>query len=434
MDIDIVCNTDDDRIKANILANSQNREWLALSPPHEGRALLVGSGPSLASKLDYLRYRINHGGVVFALNNAASYLFTQGIMPDYQVILDARPETASLIGPARKHLFGSQVHPSLFEKVPTAELFHPAYAEMDEWIKPIEYGKGYAMVGGGTTVGLTAMCLAFTMGYRNLHLFGYDSCHSVDDKAHVVHQAINDAEPWGTFEWNGKTYKGSLSMIRQAELFGPLSSNLIDMGCHITVDGSGLIFDIVNAGAAVYMSEPEKYRKMWEFEQYRQIAPGEDCLPRFLEVAKPDPESRIIDFGCGTGRASVELAKQGFRPVLVDFVENSRDDEAMGLPFVKSDLRKLPDSLYSNWGYCTDVLEHIDTPDVGPVIESVMSHCKTCFFQVSMIPDNCGQLIGQQLHLTVKPFEWWLDRFFSLGLALKHAKNDGNTATFLVTR
>ena len=434
MDIEIVCNTDDEAIRRNVLANSKGRKWQALIPPHMGRAILVGSGPSLKSTLDILKFRHSQGGVIFAMNNAANYLHSQGITPDYQVILDARPETVSLIGPARKHLFGSQVDPSLFERVPDAGLFQPAYEDIDGWLTELDYQDDFTLIGGGTTVGLTAMCLAYAMGYRSMHLFGYDSCHSDDDESHVIPQAINANEPWGTFEWQGKTYKGSLTMIRQAEVFQPICNNLIDMGCHITVDGSGLIFDIVNTQTRAFMSEKEKYQKMWEFEQYRTVAPGEHCIERFLDVAKPTAESRIIDFGCGTGRASVQLAKLGYKPLLVDFVVNSRDPEALDLPFVQADLKKLPDGIYSNYGFCTDVLEHIDTPEVGEVIESIMGHCRECFFQVSMVPDNCGQLIGQELHLTVKPFEWWLDRFFSLGLSLKHAKNDGNTATFYATR
>jgi len=430
MDIEVTCNTDDATLIANIQANSAGRQWLKMAAPHAGHAVLVGSGPSLAECLDTLRWRKEQGQTVFALNNAANYLATQDIHADYQVIVDARENTASLIGPAKRHLLSSQVHPSLFARLPDAQLFQPAM-EGIEAILPA-YQDDYALIGGGTTVGLSAMCLAFAMGYRHLHLFGYDSCH-MDDKSHVVAQAINNAEPWGTFEWRGKIYKGSITMIRQAELFQPIANNLMDMGCAITVDGRGLIPDIVRDGAAVFMSEPEKYRKMWEFEEYRHTAPGELCIDRFLEVVKPKANDHIIDFGCGTGRGSVRLAEAGFKPLLIDFTQNSRDAAALSLPFIQADLKALP-NVWAKHGYCTDVMEHIDTPDVEAILESVMAHCAGCFFQISLVPDNMGALIGQELHLTVKPFEWWLDRFFSLGYALKHAKNDGISATFYVTR
>ena len=221
-------------------------------------------------------------------------------------------------------------------------------------------------------------------------------------------------------------------MLRQAELFQTVSNNLIDLGCTITVDGSGLIFDIVNKAAKISMTEEEKYRKMWSFEQYRQYAPGEHMVNRFLQVVNPSINSEIIDFGCGTGRGSVELAKQGYHPMLLDFAENSRDSEAMMLPFFNRDLYK-PIDIKAHYGYCTDVLEHIQTENLDAVINNVMECVPQCFFQVCHTEDRMGVLIDQLLHLTVKPFDWWLDKFCALGYSLRHAKNDGPTSTYLVT-
>lgn len=431
LDIKVECNTDDETIFANVSLNSaRTKKWLRVLPEHDGHAVICGSGPSLLDTLDLIRWRVSLGQHVFALNNAANILAKHGIASDYQLIIDARPETFGLLGPAKEHLFCSQVNPAFLDAKPDATIFHPAIDGLED-VLPQADGE-FALVGGGTTSGITALCVAYAMGYRKIHLFGYDSCHR-GDEGHAEHQSINDREPWGTCEWNGKTYRGSITMLRQAELFQPACDALLDLGCTITVDGSGLIPDIARTGG-VEMTEREKYARMWEFDQYRHTSPGEQCVERFIEVAKPFEESRIIDFGCGTGRASVKLAGMGYRPVLVDFVATSRDAEAMDLPFIEADILNLPDSLYSNHGLCADVLEHLPTPDVQKAIESVMSHCKKCFFQVSMVPDNCGKLIGQTLHLTVKPFQWWLDLFFSLGLALTHAKNDGHTATFYAQR
>lgn len=433
MDIEVTCNVADDVLEENIRENSllkQHEQWVEMSPPNDGHAVLVGSGPSLKDTLDTVRWRKAEGQVIFALNNAANYLASQGIESDYQVIMDARRKTASLVGPARKHLFASQVDPYLFEKVPNAVLFQPCMEGIDAFLPP--YDKSYALIGGGTTVGLSAMCLAFAMGYRKLHLFGYDSCHA-EDSAHVVPQKINSDEPWGTMQWNGKTYKGSITMLRQAELFQPVCNNLLDMGCTITVDGSGLIPDIARGGGEVYMSEKEKYRKMWDFEQYRLHAPGEHLVDRFAAVTQAPAGARVIDFGCGTGRGSLALRDAGFAPHLVDFVANSRDDEAMSLPFSLGDLYKPLDIEKAPYGYCTDVLEHIQTENLDSVIENIMARVDACFFQVSHLPDNMGVLINQVLHLTVKPFDWWLDKFCALGFSLRHAKNGGATSTFLVT-
>ncbi len=429
----MVCNVSDAVIAANTRANSlrkQHEQWIKLEDPHQGTAVLIGSGPSVKDEVAKLLWWRDQGATLYALNNAANWLATHEITPDYQVIMDARPQTAELIGPAKTHLFASQVDPSLFDLKPTARLFHPAYPELDTYLPP--YNKSYCLIGGGTTVGLSALCLAFAMGYRKLQLFGYDSCHQATT-SHVLPQALNDGELWGTLQWRGTTYRGSLTMLRQAELFQPIANNLIDRGCTITVNGSGLIPDIANQGAQTYMTEKEKYRRMWEFEQYREHAPGERVIDRFLAVIAPyAQDASLIDFGCGTGRAALELSTRGFSVLLTDFVTNSRDQSAQRLPFELIDLYE-PIKLKARYGYCTDVMEHLETSKVDAVIAHIMDCVPQCFFQIAHTEDGMGVLIDQILHLTVKPFAWWLDKFCALGYALRHAHTDGGTSTFLVT-
>jgi SAM-dependent methyltransferase len=173
-------------------------------------------------------------------------------------------------------------------------------------------------------------------------------------------------------------------------------------------------------------SEPEnperkKYQELWaNHEDYRNFAPGEHLAAKFLEVAKPEKDSEIIDFGCGTGRGSVLLAILGrLKVTMVDFAPNCIDDEMQDainaqkrLNFVEADLTKpLPEDLKAEYGYCTDVLEHIPEEDVPATIGNVLGAAKKVFFQISTEPDVFGQRIGEKLHMTVQPAEWWVERF-----------------------
>ena len=110
MKIDIVCNTEDEILFRNIEANSRrDLEWITEVPAHDGHAVIVGGGPSLDGTLDLIRWRQSLGQKVFALNGAADHLARNGIYADYQVILDARPDTAWLVSNKVKcHLFASQ--------------------------------------------------------------------------------------------------------------------------------------------------------------------------------------------------------------------------------------------------------------------------------------------------------------------------------------
>ena len=58
-------------------------------------------------------------------------------------------------------------------------------------------------------------------------------------------------------------------------------------------------------------SRQARYRKVWERAEYREVAPGEHCAMEFLTRAQPEPDATVIDFGCGTGRGGMTLAKAG---------------------------------------------------------------------------------------------------------------------------
>jgi 2-polyprenyl-3-methyl-5-hydroxy-6-metoxy-1,4-benzoquinol methylase len=156
------------------------------------------------------------------------------------------------------------------------------------------------------------------------------------------------------------------------------------------------------------MTEREKYQRLWMDPNYRRWSPGEDQVAKFIEVAKP--EGLVVDFGCGTGRAALSMVERGLSVLLVDFTDNCRDRAAMILPFIQWDLTE-PLPVAGKYGFCADVMEHIPTDVVPTVIRNIMAAGKRVFFQISTVPDQFGATIGQKLHLTVKPHDWWQDQF-----------------------
>ncbi len=429
MELAITCNTPDEKLFENVRLNSAlDIPWVETTEAHDGHAVICGGGPSLADSLDDIRWRQSLGQKIFALNQSAQFLVDSGIQPDYQVILDARPENVKFLMPAYKILLGSQCDPALFEKAGTdAILFHPVIDGIDAHI-PAE--KKVTLVGGGTTVGLTAMALAYTMGYRKIHLFGYDSCHS-GPKSHAYTQDLNNDDQMAEVTVSGKTFHASLTMARQAELFPTLCNNLIDLGCIITVDGTGLIPEIARAMMqSPGLDEKTKYEMMWDKPEYRIHSPGEECAKTFIEKASPEEGSIIADIGCGTGRGTLAISKNGnFRHILVDFAPNCLDDSVKGFPFLHADLRRdLP--IRSDFVYCTDVLEHIEPDYVDDVLVNIKAIAPKAFFQISLVPDNMGALIGEPLHLSVHPAQWWLDKFESLGYSLIESESSTDSAIF----
>lgn len=426
--VHVVCNTPDETIHRNIRENSRlPNQWLVAQPAHDRVAIICGSGPSLADSVDEIRDLV---GDIFALNGAAKYLFDMARTPDFQVILDPQPKTADLVGPAFTHLFASQVDPNCFARAPDATLWHLAIeGDLDELLPTDSHvGEPYTVIGAASSVGTTALVIAYALGYRTIHCYGLDSSH-VGADTHAFRQPMNDGEPMCSVTFNGKDYRTSLTMKLQAERFPVVARQLVD--CEIHVHGSGLLPDIWNAPVE-QLSEQEKYERMWSFPAYRNEAPGEHCVAKFVEIAGPDHGDTVIDFGCGTGRASIELDRAGLAPRLVDFAANCRDVAAMHLPFYQLDLTE-PMPIRADYGYCCDVMEHIPPADVDKVLTNIFNSVREgVFFQISTVPDAFGAVINQRLHLSVFPHDHWLSRLRELGRVFYACEKDEASIFYVV--
>lgn len=430
LNVELTCNTTEEQVLKNVLANSQDakRPWVKREEAHELTALLVGSGPSLKASMPALWKASYEGGKIFALNGAVKFLADENLLADCQIIMDAQPGTLDLVGPAHDHLLASQVDPRLFEAKPDATLWHATYGNLpvDEQPGFPAQSRSYCVLGAATSVGVTALGLLYALGYRRIVCFGFDSSNA-GSQSHVLPQALNDNDVYTFTRFRGKTYTSSLTMKQQVSTFLQRAALLRGAGCKISVEGYGLLPDLFNAPQ---LSEVEKYEAMWALEAYREVAPGEHCAKDFLELCRP--RGRVIDFGCGTGRGGLAIAKAGLDVLLVDFVEGSRDEAASHLPFSRRDLSKVM-NLLGDYGYCTDVMEHIPPKQVEDVIHNLFACVPTVFFQISLVPDTMGAAIGQALHLSVHPLSWWYDLFHTLGYHVLWNRDQGDSALFLVS-
>jgi SAM-dependent methyltransferase len=189
--------------------------------------------------------------------------------------------------------------------------------------------------------------------------------------------------------------------------------------------------------------EEMKYVKSWKLDAYRNYSPGEKLVPMFLELFQGGVEkgTTIIDWGCGTGRASKLLYEAGFDVTMVDFAENCLDEEIKELAkdnprlrFFKQDLTKKCD-LESEYGFCTDVMEHIPTEDVDTVLNNILNSSKFVYFQIATVPDGFGAHpdINEPLHLTVENYFEWLKRFHDLASVIIRSEKKSKQVIFYVT-
>lgn len=265
-ELDSVCNTAKEKLAASVVqAISLPLPWLDIAPEHDGHVCIVGGGPSLADKLGELKWRKSIGQKVWALNGAARFLYKNGILPDAIVIADARADNAAFLAELNQGVtayLASQCDPALFESARECELetilWHVNSSGMAELLAD-EKGRPVHLIGGGSTVLLNAMVLAFARGYRNQHLYGVDSSYR-DDQHHAYGQSLNDHDRVVDALYGNQKFRASPWMVQQVNEFQDLVPGLVADGCIITVAGNGLLPAVARDLAAAMPITPAQQR------------------------------------------------------------------------------------------------------------------------------------------------------------------------------
>ena len=244
--IPVVCNTGDQEVLGNITAAvALDLPWLQLAEPHDGTAVIVGGGPSMKPLLPMIAAHQRSGHKVFAVNGTIPSLSMAGVNPDFFVLLDAKPSNVDFVRPHKdtKYLIASQCNPVVFAALEGYDvtIWHPSFPGI--W--PIIGDKPGAVIGGGSSVGLLALSVAFCMGYRNIHVYGLDSSYSKDGKAHAYDQDADDDREF--YHVNGVEYPASKWMVRQAVEFQDVAVQLAAENTVIQVHGHGLLPAVAKA-------------------------------------------------------------------------------------------------------------------------------------------------------------------------------------------
>lgn len=246
-------NTDDETAIAQIKANLA-RGYPELQPvvAHAGTAVLVGSGPSARDDVARIRALRDGGATLFGMNGSVKWLNMEDMQPDFGVMIDMREgNTRFLMLPKTAWLIASHCHPAVLEAASTLSSDLRVFHYGAEAMRP-HLPSGAMLIGGGPTVGMTAMVVAFALGFRRLELFGYDSSFR-GDETHLLQQPINDAESRLLEVWAGRQkFITNIGMFAQAEAFPQVVERLqeADPEIQIAVHGQGLLPTIAHSMVA----------------------------------------------------------------------------------------------------------------------------------------------------------------------------------------
>jgi hypothetical protein len=233
--------------------------------PHETQdreVVLLAGGPSMPAHIDTIRTLRASGAAIVTVNGAYSWAIENGFGPQIgmQIVLDAREFNARFVEPvlpACRYLIASQVHPATLAPLPRERtlLWHSGdIGEENEALVREHNGGLYFPIPGGSTVVLRAIPLLRMLGFKRLHLFGFDSCVQEDGTHHAYAQPENDTELVIPVTCGGRTFKCTPWMTSQASEFRDLVRFLGDE-VELAVYGDGLIAHIVATGATFSKKE-----------------------------------------------------------------------------------------------------------------------------------------------------------------------------------
>lgn len=151
-------------------------------------------------------------------------------------------------------------------------------------------------------------------------------------------------------------------------------------------------------------SEKAKYHKAWSTAYEPDSSCGLRHVNYFVHVFDIQPGQTVADVGCGNGIASAYLHSKELLVTGIDLVDTAW---AQPLPFIEACVWELPDISF-DYVFCTDVFEHLPEEKVELALDNIKRIAnKGVYFSIATRPDSKGKEIGEVLHLTVKPFEWW---------------------------
>jgi hypothetical protein len=222
-----------ENIRSAIVRDSR---WFEPRAAHDGVAVIVGGGPSLAADIPLLSYFVNTS-TLFAVNGVPAYLECFGIIPDIHVMLDAEPGCLRFVSPnlPMTRYYASQCAPAILDAAGSSLV---CWHGGGDAMTAIEGHLFRNVIGGGSTAASRAVTLAYGLGYRKFHLFGLDSSYD-GDRSHAYDQAGYDNLLDVTC--GDQVFKASPQLLGQAEDFKVLIPDLVRAACEVTVHGGGLL-------------------------------------------------------------------------------------------------------------------------------------------------------------------------------------------------
>lgn len=234
---------------------------------HDGNMVIVGSGPSLPLFVNEIKAEREKGRPICSIKGAHDFLIDNGIHPDLFVSCEPRERPLKHVSPHTAYLVASRCDPGLFDQLAKARvvIWHSIASKHDSEVEPrlnmtwddldlveecdvfkerVVKGLSFG-VGGGATSGLRAITISYLMGFRNIHLYGFDSCLDKDkDTKRFSGEKVGKGMVIDVIV-GGKRFWCNGALADQAVQFQKLLKHM--PGLNVKSYGNGLIAAILEA-------------------------------------------------------------------------------------------------------------------------------------------------------------------------------------------
>ena len=254
-----------DYIRNNIITNTKSiSNWIAKCKAISNQAILVSGGPYLNIKELKQTIKDNPNSKVICVKHSYPTLLENGIKPWGCVVLDPRPITGESthgiirtelfkkIDPTTKFFVASMTDPSVLEFIRKQtdniygwHAFTESLREEKErnagvknnQVKIVEelgLPEGATLIVGGTCAAMRSIGILHTLGFRHVHLFGFDCCmEEPSKKAQKLTTGADDEKPQPKYfkvSVNNKSFWTTGELLAMAQdcerTFGDLSMGM----------------------------------------------------------------------------------------------------------------------------------------------------------------------------------------------------------------
>lgn len=411
-----------ENVRANCLLDLPN---LSVSRDHDKIMVMVCGGPTARLYLEDIRKKAQDDQyVIFTSNKTHDWLIDNGIIPDYDFVIDPKPSKIKDVQNPRQdvhYLIGMGCDHKVFlalEGYKVTRVFtvsgigNPTDVDVIRALFPYQ---DICFVGGGTMAGLRAMSLADVMGFLTVEYYGFDSCYfDRDENGKPIYYSYDKKRTENIMEAqtaDGRTFLTSPVFASQARQF--LKWKHRYEWIKFIIHGDSLT-------AAINEIDDEQNRPKHKLliTDYARELQKQDHLED--DINSRDPRMQYGTVGhTYAGHVSVlagKIIKRNGSASMLDYGCGKRSLEQELPPIMGLDIRAYDPCIDglddtpepADLVVCTDVLEHVEPECLDNVLDDLSRVTKELLFlSVSTRPARNAYSDGHNRHKIVQDHEWW---------------------------